>query len=198
MTSIHKYSGINGHISYIIYLDIFHDFINFACRATHEMSFILRRATYGMQNTMELGHSCLIVTTHEMSFILPEQSVMEQSVTSLERLEEQKRVPVCRHKRTTAAAWQWIRNSWTPSKSGLRQGKNRTFPRGRSGTFRNAKGKEKSPSTLAKNVTLARTNAQRQLLEAMDSKQLNTIYIRAQAKQKPIIPQGPKWHLWNP
>ena len=68
-------------------------------------------------------------------------------------IEEQKRVPVCRHKRTTAAAWQWIRNSWTPSKSGLRQSKNRTFPRGRSGAFRNAKGKEKSPSTLAKNVT---------------------------------------------
>ena len=74
-------------------------------------------------------------------------------MTSLERLEEQKRAPVCRRKRTTAAAWQWIRNSWTPSKSGLRQSKNRTFPRGRSGTFRNAKGKEKSPSTLAKNVT---------------------------------------------
>ena len=28
----------------------------------------LRAATYGMQNTLELRHSCLIVATHETSF----------------------------------------------------------------------------------------------------------------------------------
>ena len=49
-------------------------------------------------------------------------------MTSLERLQEKTRGPVRRHKRTTAAAWQWIRNSGTPSKSGLRQSKKRSFP----------------------------------------------------------------------
>ena len=35
---------------------------------THETSFSLRRATCGMQNTMELDiHSCLIAPTHETS-----------------------------------------------------------------------------------------------------------------------------------
>ena len=68
-------------------------------------------------------------------------------VTSLERLQEKTRGPVRRHKRTTAAAWQWIRNSGTPSKSGLRQSKKRSFPRGRSGTFGTPRGTEKRPST---------------------------------------------------
>ena len=34
----------------------------------------------------------------------------------------------------------------TPPKSELGQSKKRSFPRGRSGTFKNPKGKEKSPS----------------------------------------------------
>ena len=38
--------------------------------AAHETSSTLRGATYGMQNTMELRHSCLIVATHEKSFTL--------------------------------------------------------------------------------------------------------------------------------
>ena len=38
--------------------------------ATHETSSTLRGATYGMQNAMELRHSCLIVATHETSFTL--------------------------------------------------------------------------------------------------------------------------------
>ena len=67
-------------------------------------------------------------------------------VAPLEPLEKKTSGAVRRHKRTTAAAWQWIRNSWTPSKSGLRQGKKLSFPRGRSGTFGTPKGKEKSTS----------------------------------------------------
>ena len=35
--------------------------------ATHEPSFTLRGATYGMQNKMELRQSCLIVATHDTS-----------------------------------------------------------------------------------------------------------------------------------
>ena len=38
--------------------------------AIHETSFALRGATYGMQNKLELPHSCLIVARHEASFRL--------------------------------------------------------------------------------------------------------------------------------
>ena len=38
--------------------------------ATHETSSTLRRATSGMQNAMELRHSCLTVPTHETSCTL--------------------------------------------------------------------------------------------------------------------------------
>ena len=38
--------------------------------ATQETSFTLREATYGMQNALEQWHSCLSVTTHETSLTL--------------------------------------------------------------------------------------------------------------------------------
>ena len=65
-----------------------------------------------------------------------------------------------------AASWQWIRNSQTPPKSGLRRSEKRSFAGLRSGTFGAPKGEEKSPSTYRQKTwhNLARTNPKRQPL----------------------------------
>ena len=70
-------------------------------------------------------------------------------VAPLEPLKEKKKAPVqpSPDKPKAAASWQWIRNSQTPPKSGLRQSEKRSFAGWRSGTFGAPKGEEKSPST---------------------------------------------------
>ena len=58
---------------------------------------------------------------------------------------------------------------------------------------------KKRDATQTKNVTQPSLGQkQNGSLLAMDAKQKNTTYIRAQAKQKMVIRRGAKWHLWNP
>ena len=57
----------------------------------------------------------------------------------------------------------------------------------------------KRDATQTKNVTQPSLGQkQNGSLLAMDAKQQNTTYIRAQARQKMVIRRGAKWHLWNP